>query len=89
MATNKQLQQWLSRFPDDTEINVVTTKEWKGGYYSSIDAYTDSVELPDVDMSTLKGWYDFPNVVFDVNYDYDKECCTGVKSITLGKAHND
>jgi hypothetical protein len=89
MTTNKQLREWLARFPDDTLIEVITTDESPGyrGYYLS-DTHEQLI-LPDVDMSTLTSWDDFANVVFDIKYDYDSGCVTDVHAITLGKAHND
>ena len=89
MTTNKQLREWLSRFPDDTPITVLTSEESRGGYYTDISVYHESPELPDVTMDTLKSWSEFKNVCIDVVYDYDKEVATGVRSITLGKAHDD
>lgn len=89
MTTNKQLQEWLSRFPDAAEIIVLTSEECKGHWDSYIDVCKDDLKLPDVTMGTLKGYDDFENVVFDVKYDYDKEIVTEVRSIQLGKAHND
>jgi hypothetical protein len=30
MATNKELQEWLKQFPDDANIEVITTMEMGG-----------------------------------------------------------
>lgn len=89
MTTNKELREWLSRFPDDTLIEVITTAECAGHWDSYISDHHEDLILPDVTMATLKGWESFDNVCFDVKYDYDKEVTTDVKQITFGKAHND
>lgn len=88
-TTNKQLQDWLKRFPDDALIEVITSEEYSSGWSEYISVYHEDLELPDVTMSDLTSWGDFGHVSFDVKYDYDKGGCTDVKSITLGKAHND
>lgn len=88
-TTNIQLRNWLARLPDDTPISVITTRECAGHWNSYIDDSHEELDLPDVTMQTLKGWEDFPNVCIDVEYDYDKELAVGIRSITLGKAHND
>lgn len=89
MTTNKQLREWLARFDDDAIIEVITTHE-SSGYHG--DYLCDSHEkliLPDIQVADLSWSRDFDNVVFDFQYDYEQPCCTIVKSITLGKAHND
>lgn len=88
-TTNKQLREWLSRFPDDTNIEVITTSECAGHWDSYVSVHHEDLILPNVTMSTLKGWESFDNVCFDVEYDYNEGVATGVKQITLGKAHND
>ena len=89
MTTNKQLQEWLKRFPDDTIIEVLTSDESRGSYYDYVSVSHETPTLPDVTMESLKSWEDFTHVVFDVVYNYADEVATGVRSITLGKAHND
>lgn len=89
MTTNLQLREWLSRFPDDTEITVLTSEERAGYWDSYISVHHEDLTLPDITMDTLKGYEDFEHVCFDVVYDYDKEVATGVRQITLGKAHDD
>lgn len=89
MPTNKQLQEWLKRFPDDATINVLTSEDNSRNYSYIIDVTVEDIELPDVQMNELKWSTEFKNVVFDIVYDSDKEETTNVKSITLGKHHND
>lgn len=89
VTTNKQLQNWLARFPDDVPISVVTSKECAGHWHSYIEAYHEELVLPDVQIADLNWSSDYQNVVFDIDFDYEQPCCTTVKSITLGKAHND
>ena len=88
-TTNKQLREWLTRFPDDTPIIILTSEESRGGYYTDVSVAHESPELPDVTMSTLKSWSEFKHVCVDVEYDYNAGIATGVKQITLGKAHDD
>jgi len=89
MTTNRQLRDWLKGFPDDCLINVVTTEDASRGYQMDVSVYSEIVELPDVEMTDLKSWSEFDHVHFDVKYDYDKEVCIGVRSITLGKNFRD
>ena len=89
MTTNKQLQEWLKRFPDDAEIKVLTSEDNSRHYSYIIDVYVGDIELPDVQMKELKWSTEFKNVVFDIEYDTDKQEASNVKSITLGKHHND
>jgi hypothetical protein len=89
MTTNKQLQEWLKRFPDDALIEVVTSEESKGHWESYIEASHEDLILPDIQVENLTWSQDFDNVVFDFNYDHEQPGKTIVKTITLGKAHYD
>lgn len=89
MTTNKQLREWLSRFPDDALINVITSEESYFCYQTNVAASVQPMQLPDVQIEQLTWQDEFSTVQFDVTYDYDKECNDGVKSITLGRHHND
>lgn len=89
MTTNKQLQDWLKQFPDNVEIKVVSAEEVTRGYSSYANNYTVDMELPTIEMEDLTWASDFENVQFDVIYDYDEGKCVGLRSITLGKNHNE
>jgi hypothetical protein len=45
MTTRKELQEWLNQFPEDTEIEVITTHEGYGGWESYTSVYENSLDL--------------------------------------------
>jgi hypothetical protein len=49
MATNKELQEWLKQFPDDANIEVITTTEM-GGWEGGSLVFESNLELGDVDL---------------------------------------
>ena len=89
MTTNKQLQEWLVRFPDDALIEVIKTYEYTGSWDSNVTAHHEDLELPDVQTEQLYWTDNFANVSFEISYNYDAAKTEGVNIITLGKAHND
>jgi hypothetical protein len=87
-TTNKQLQEWLKRFPDDCTIDVVLAKERHHGYYQGHDIYETELVLPDTKQEDLK-WSNstFDTLEFaDLHYEYDNPSATRVKRIILGRS---
>ena len=67
-TTNRQLQEWLKQFPDNANIEVITTEinsGWEGGHSAyEVDLELKRVEFPDFsrfysqETFELEGWRD-------------------------------
>lgn len=63
MTTRKELQAWLDQFPEDAEIEVITTHEDSRGYESYTSVYETDMILQDLPEDFIS-W--FESATFEV-----------------------
>lgn len=57
MSTNKELQEWLKQFPDDTVVKVLTTSTYDYCYSTYTDVYEDEFVPEKFDLKDAYSCY--------------------------------
>lgn len=76
MATRKELQAWLDQFPEDAEINVLTSEDSTSGYESYTSVWETDLNLNepvDPEFGT-----------FAKTFEVERNSATGKVSVLLG-----
>ncbi len=85
MTTIAQLKAFLSQFPDDLEVRVVTTEENYGSYYSDTSKYRE-VFIPEEVTGNDLSYKEYQTFELDTTFKYlNGEWSSKINCLLLGK----